>query len=65
MISAFHNAEVQDSNKQEARNRNLPVRFITTGLCVCVCVIHYNKHMAGVDKKGQMLQMYLAEDENK
>jgi hypothetical protein len=28
---------------------------------VCVCVIHYNQHMGGVDKKDQLLQTYLVE----
>jgi hypothetical protein len=27
----------------------------------CMCVIHYNQYMVGVNKKDQLLQMYLVE----
>jgi hypothetical protein len=27
----------------------------------CVCVIHYNQHKGGIDKKDQLLPVYLVE----
>lgn len=62
MISTFQNAEVQTvTNRRQKKQKPL----CDTHYNRFLCVIHYNKHMAGVDKKGQMLQMYLVQDENK
>jgi hypothetical protein len=49
MISTYHAAELQTVVKG-VKEKQQPV-----------CVIHYNQHMGGADKKDQLLQMYLVE----
>jgi len=49
MISTYHGAEFQSVVKR-GKEKQKPL-----------CVIHYNQHMGGVDKKDQLLQTYLVE----
>jgi hypothetical protein len=49
LISTYHAAEVQKVVKR-GKEKQTPV-----------CVIHYNQHMGGIDKKDQRLQTYLVE----
>jgi hypothetical protein len=58
MISTLQNEVQTVTNRRQKKQKPLCEIHLTGG-------IHYNKHMAGVDKKDQMLQMYLAENENK
>jgi hypothetical protein len=49
MISTYYSTEVQIIINRGKKNQKP------------VCVIHYNQNMGGINKKEQLLQMYLAE----
>jgi hypothetical protein len=49
MICSYHVAQVQITTKR-GKEKQKPL-----------CVLHYDQYMAGVDKKDQLLHMYLME----